>query len=139
MGKIIRSININAKLADVWPYFTDSQKIADWLMPNTFEALQGSKFTMDCPPEAGAGEVVECQVKQLKPPKNGIAQLVYTWVINNPYTETLLELELVETAGATRVNLCHSGWELGQSDHKTRHEMGWDHLLINALIPLIEV
>ena len=101
MTYIHRSITILALIDDVWEYLTETDKIAEWLMPNTFVAQEGHHFTMDCPPGIGSGAPVRCEVKELKPPHDGRARLVYTWVIDSPYTETLLEIDLVEVAEAT--------------------------------------
>jgi uncharacterized protein YndB with AHSA1/START domain len=138
MAHIHRSITIVALIDDVWAFLTESDKIAQWLMPNTFEAEQGHAFTMDCPPGIGSGEPVHCEVKELEPPEHGRARLVYTWVIDNPFTETLLEIDLIEIANTTRCDLVHSGWDEGESDLRTRHAMGWDFLLGTKLRELLE-
>lgn len=138
MTYIHRSITIFALIDDVWEYLIEADKIAEWLMPNTFVAQEGHQFTMDCPPGIGSGAPVRCEVKELKPPHDGRARLVYTWVIDSPYTETLLEIDLVEVAEATRCDLVHSGWDPGDSTLRDRHEQGWDMLLDNRLRALLE-
>ena len=50
MTYIHRSITIFALIDDVWEYLIEADKIAEWLMPNTFVAQEGHQFTMDCPP-----------------------------------------------------------------------------------------
>lgn len=138
MAHIHRSITIGALIDDVWAYLTESDKIAEWLMPNTFSAQKGHEFTMDCPPGIGSGSPVQCQIKELEPPENGRARLVYTWVIDQPFTQTLLEIELIEIAQATRCDLVHSGWDEGESDLRTRHAKGWDLILGTRLRALLE-
>jgi uncharacterized protein YndB with AHSA1/START domain len=133
VSHIIRSVEINADIDEVWGFLTESDKIAMWLMPNTFEAVADQYFTMDCPPEAGTGEKLECQINEIELPANGNARLEYSWRISNPPTETLVEVNLIEVAGVTRLDLVHSGWEEGESELRSRHAMGWDHFLGTVL------
>ena len=59
-------------------------------------------------------------------------------MIDSPYTETLLEIDLVEVAETTRCDLVHSGWAAGESALRDRHEQGWDMLLNTRLRGLLE-
>jgi uncharacterized protein YndB with AHSA1/START domain len=136
MSDIRRSLVIDAPIDSVWAYLTQSDKIAQWLMPNTFEAREGHVFTMDCPPGIGSGAPVDCVVKEIAPPADGRARLVYSWTIDEPLVETLLAIDLASEGAGTRLGLVHSGWEvLGPSDAyvRDRHEQGWDMLLGTAL------
>ena len=139
MTYIVRSMQIEAQIGDVWSYLTQPEKIAQWLMTNTFSAEVNHKFTMDCPPGIGSGAPIDCEVKEISPPnKNGRARLVYTWVIDKPFTETLLEIDLLEVSGSTNLDLVHSGWAEGESELHTRHAQGWDHILETVLRGLLE-
>ncbi|MFS4579934.1 SRPBCC family protein [Phaeobacter sp. C3_T13_0] len=129
MTHVHENIQIHAVIDDVWPYFTDSTKIAEWLMPNTFQMQEGAAFTMDCPPGIGSGDPVECEIREISPPKNGAARLIYSWVISEPRAETVLEINLRQVNETTHVDIVHSGWPKGEDDLRTRHEMGWAHLL----------
>jgi uncharacterized protein YndB with AHSA1/START domain len=136
MNDIRRSVAIDAPIDDVWAYLTQSDKLAQWLMPNTIEPRLGHVFTMDCPPGIGSGAPVECVVKEIAPPANGRARLVYSWTIDQPFVETLLAVDLRAENGGTRLDLVHSGWgALGPDDAyvRDRHEQGWDMLLGTAL------
>ncbi|MCP4305606.1 MAG: SRPBCC domain-containing protein [bacterium] len=140
MDAIRRSITIQAPIDRVWAYLTESDKIAAWLMPNTFSPVAGRSFTMDCPPGIGSGAPVQCEVTELRPPTRSGARLAYTWTIDQPPTETLLTIDLTRTGDATRLDLEHSGWEqLGPEDSyvRDRHEQGWDMLLNQRLLPLV--
>lgn len=138
MNHIIRSIDIHAEIEDVWGFLTQSDKIEMWLMPNTFKPVNNQEFTMDCPPGLGSGEKLECQIKEISPPADGNACLVYSWKISDPLTQTLVEVNLIEIAGVTKLDLVHSGWEQGETEIRSRHAMGWDHLLGNVLKGLLE-
>lgn len=140
MDAIRRSITIDAPIDLVWVHLTQSDRIAAWLMPNTFEPEAGARFTMDCPPGIGSGAPVTCQIREIKPPAAGRARLVYSWEIDQPEIETLLTIDLKEESGGTRLDLIHSGWDrLGPEDAhvRDRHEMGWDQLLAHRLVPLV--
>ncbi len=136
MSHIIRSTKIEAQIDDVWAYFVESDKIQKWLLKNTFEAAVGHQFTMDSPEGIGSGAPIACEVKELSPPQNGKARLVYTWVIDQPLTQTLLEIDLIEISGVTNVDIVHSGWA-SDDDVRQRHADGWTHLLENVLTGLL--
>jgi len=138
MNAIVRSVDINSGIEKVWAFITQADKIAQWLMPNTFVGAVGTKFTMDCPPGVGSGAPVACEVRELRPPANGLARLVYTWVIDQPLTETLLEIDLTQMQGFTRLALVHSGWAPGESELRSRHENGWDFLLGTRLVEALK-
>ena len=141
MSDIRRSVDFKAPIERVWAFLTEREKIAEWLMPNTFAAVEGHRFTMDCPPGIGSGAPVECTVMRIEPPKAGRAHLTYTWTIDAPALKTVLSLDLSQTGDVTRLDLVHSGWEpLGPDDRhvRDRHEQGWDVLLEVRLRPLLE-
>jgi uncharacterized protein YndB with AHSA1/START domain len=140
MDTIRRSIIIDAPIDRVWAFLTETDKIAAWLMPNTFQPEAGAHFTMDCPPGIGSGAPVQCSVREIRPPAAGRARLVYSWEIDEPLIETVLAIDLSEKGDATRLDLVHSGWDqLGPEDGyvRDRHEQGWDMLLAHRLIPLV--
>ncbi|WP_421724309.1 SRPBCC family protein [Bauldia sp.] len=137
---IHRTITIAAPIDRVWAYLTERDKIAAWLMPNTFVPETGRRFTMDCPPGIGSGAPIACAVTECVPPADGRARLAYTWAIDRPPIETLLTIELTGTAATTRLDLVHSGWsQLDPADAyvRDRHEQGWDVLLTQHLMPLV--
>lgn len=141
MSDIRRSVDFDAPIERVWAFLTEPEKIAQWLMPNTFSAVAGHAFTMDCPPGIGSGAPIECEVLRIEPPHGGRAHLTYTWAIDAPALKTVLTLDLNQEGGTTRLELVHSGWEpLAPSDMhvRDRHEQGWDALLEMRLRPLLE-
>jgi len=114
--KIIKGeIVIEAPVSKVWEHITDPQKIADWLMPNDFEATVGKKFFLDCPHEG----IISCVVKEVVPNE----KLVYSFQSKTPKADTLVTITLAQEGKATRVTLVHSGWdalppaEQGQADN----------------------
>ena len=136
MNEIRKSTTYSAPIGRVWSYLTEPDKIAKWLMPNTFQPVLGHEFTMDCPPGIGSGAPVQCRVTAFAPPQNGRAKLAYSWAIDSPPIETLLTIDLQDDGGVTRLDLVHAGWDgLGPADMyvRDRHQQGWDHLLDNLL------
>ena len=110
-------------------------------MPNTFQAVLGHRFTMDCPPGIGSGEPIDAVVTEIVPPANNRAHLVYTWRIEHPLRETVVEIHLTETNGVTRLDLTHSGWDnlTPEEAHiRERHDQGRDFLLVQRLRALLE-
>ena len=141
MADIRRTVDFEAPIDRVWAYLTDSDKIAQWMMPNNFLPIDGRAFTMDCPPGIGSGAPVKCVITALEAPADRRARLAYSWEIDKPPLTTLLTIDLVERDGVTRLDLVHSGWEpLGPDDGyvRDRHEMGWDQLLEHRLRALLE-
>ena len=60
----------------VWCALTDSRALAEWLMPNDFEARAGHRFVFKTDPMAlcGAG-ITECEVLELEAPR----RMVWSW------------------------------------------------------------
>lgn len=138
MTHIHESVQIEAPIEEVWTYFTDSAKIAEWLMPNSFKLQHSGTFTMDCPPGIGSGAPIACEIREFSAPSDGAARLVYTWVISEPRTETVLEVTLQQINQTTHVDIVHSGWPDRGDELRTRHEMGWKHLLGERLRSCLE-
>ena len=137
MTVIRKSMVFRAPIGMVWDHLTESDKIAQWLMPNDFQPVQGHDFAMQCDPALGSGGQILSTVREIEAPH----RLVYSWVIDTPPLETLVSIELAEDPGGTRITLEHSGWEgLSDADRPIleRHDMGWDHLLGTALRGLLE-
>lgn len=118
MKRIRKEILIDAPAVKVWEHLTDPTKIAAWLMPNTFQAVAGRAFRMDC----GVEGAIECVVKNVIPRK----KLVYTWMSKELNLETSVDITLREERGRTRLVLVHSGWE---KLPPSKVDQGWDACL----------
>ena len=142
MDDIRQSVSFNAPIERVWNFLTDSELIAKWLMPNTFQAELGHVFSMDCPPGIGSGAPIRSVVTELAPPAGAkSARLSYTWEIDQPALHTEVRIELSEAGGVTRLDLVHSGWQDLAPEHEhihRRHADGWVHLLGQVLRGLVE-
>ncbi len=88
----------------VWKALTDSDALADWLMPNNFEPRLGHKFQLRMKPAPDFSGVVDCEVLELDPPHS----LSYSWRTGDQNTTVSFKLESV--AGGTRLILEHTGF-----------------------------
>ena len=124
MKIVKKEIVIEAPAPKVWEYLIDPKKIANWLMPNDFEARIGKKFFLEC--EHGGKQA--CVVKEIVPHQ----KLVYSFQLITPAIETLVTITLAKAGGATRLTLVHSGWdalpqpEQGIADN---YDGGWGSFL----------
>lgn len=89
----------------VWRALTDSKAIAQWLMPNDFEAKLGHKFMFTSKPQPGWDGKTYCEVIELDPPRC----LAYTW--RGGPIDTVVRWRLEPTAEGTRLFLEHAGFK----------------------------
>lgn len=89
----------------VWTALTDSQAMAEWLMPNDFEPHVGHRFTMRTDPAPGFDGIVHCRVLEIEAPR----RLSYTW--RGGPIDTVLTFELEETAGGTLLRVRQEGFK----------------------------
>jgi uncharacterized protein YndB with AHSA1/START domain len=88
----------------VWLALTDSDALADWLMPNDFRPEIGHRFTFRTDPAPGFDGIVRCKVLELVPPE----RLVISW--QGGALDTTLSFVLEAAAGGTRLTLRHAGF-----------------------------
>src|SRR5579864_447720 len=88
----------------VWKALTDSDALADWLMPNDFQPRLGHKFQLRMKPAPNFSGLVECEVVELDPPH----RLAYSWRAGDQNTKVSFDLEAVPEG--TRVVLEHTGF-----------------------------
>jgi uncharacterized protein YndB with AHSA1/START domain len=100
--------------ARVWRALTDPGLIAQWLMPNNFNAVVGQHFQFHTQPAAGWDGTVECQVLTIEPEQ----RLTYSWRGGSDEVQgyghrldTTVTWTLSPTAaGGTHVRLEHAGF-----------------------------
>jgi len=88
----------------VWAALTDSQAIADWLMPNDFRAEVGHRFNFRTKPAPGFDGVVDCEVLEVDPPR----RLAYSW--KGGGIDTVVAYSLSAEADNTRLVMEQSGF-----------------------------
>jgi uncharacterized protein YndB with AHSA1/START domain len=106
-------------IAEVWASLTDSASLADWLMPNDFEARVGRAFTMRCPPGAGIRGWIECVVLEIDP----MRRMVWSWSASDNAKPSRVEFVLEAMPGGTRLTLTHS--REPSAEERKRFSSGW--------------
>ena len=118
----------------VWTALTDPRAIAEWLMPNDFEARLGHRFQFRMTNARGWSGIVDREVIRVEAPR----RLAYTW--KSDKVDTVVEWTLEPTATGTRVALHHSGFRgIGQTIlRKFMMGPGWSRMLEKVLPGIIE-
>ncbi len=94
----------------VWRALTDSDVLAEWLMPNDFVPRVGHRFTFRTQPlpQFGFDGVVHCEVLECDAP----SRLAYSWAGGSLDTRVTYRLE--PEGDGTRVHFEHSGFDLAE-------------------------
>jgi uncharacterized protein YndB with AHSA1/START domain len=88
----------------VWRALTDSEAIADWLMPNDFEPKIGHKFQFHTKPAPGFDGTVNCEVIEVTPP----TRLAFSW--KGGGIDTVATFTLTSVPEGTHLRLEHTGF-----------------------------
>ena len=124
--------------AEVWVALTDSRALAEWLMPNNFEAKVGRVFRFHVDPMPGFSGISECRVLEVDPPR----RLVYTWVVlpkapsATPPPPMTLTWTLAEERGGTRLTLEQEGIDVLNWWWRFSMSAGWSRML-RRLLPRV--
>ena len=120
----------------VWKALTDSTALAEWLMPNNFEARVGHQFQFRTKPMPGWRGFVDGEVLEVREAR----RLVYTWVGDEDWKEpTVVRWTLTPVEGGTLLRLAHThlqdpwGREL-----QAMLSQGWKKMLEQKLFGVIE-
>lgn len=91
--------NFNHDPETVWEYLTNSELLAQWLMPNDFQPILGHKFQFGTKPKIKLGfdGRVYCEVIEIIPFK----KLAYTWKGGMSGKNTLLDTTVTWTLEPT--------------------------------------
>ncbi len=90
----------------VWTAITDPAAIADWLMPNDFQAVVGHRFRFVSKPMPGWDGIVQCEVLKVEPPRT----LIYSWNSGNGSVNTIVTWTLEAIPEGTRLRLEQTGF-----------------------------
>jgi uncharacterized protein YndB with AHSA1/START domain len=112
----------------VWQALTDSNALAEWLMPNDFQPRVGHKFTFQLPanPQAAWDGKISCEVTEVSEP----SRLAYSWVGGGIDTQVTYRLE--REGDGTRLFLEQAGFDTAnpQMAYAYQHAgPGWDRML----------
>ncbi len=123
---------------DVWIALTDKYAVAEWLMPNNFEPIEGRKFNfhVDKMPLTGFTGVTECEVLEVDRPK----KLVYTWVsmhkTKGKHPPMTLTWTLEPHDQGTRLTLHQTGIEAINWWWRFSMNHGWTRMM-KSLMPKV--
>ncbi len=97
----------------VWGYLTNSELLAQWLMPNDFKPIVGHKFQFGAKPKLkfGFDGRIYCEVLEIVPYK----KLAYSWKgglsKENPSLNSTVIWTLTPTDSGTILTLEHKGFK----------------------------
>ncbi|MGW9686258.1 SRPBCC family protein [Flagellimonas sp. 2504JD1-5] len=87
----------------IWNAISVAEEISTWFIKADFKAEVGYQYTFTSSEDHGCMNITG-EVKSAAP-----YTLVYTWMVENTTTETLVSWNLVETDMGTKLYLEHSG------------------------------
>lgn len=132
---IQQSIFLKAPINKVWQHIATSEGIAEWFMPNNFQAIEGMAFEIQSP--FGPSP---CRVLEIDEPN----KLSFSWDTDGWLVTFLLE----EVDKGTTFTLIHSGWKeastiLTKPNEKSeiireRMNHGWEAIVQKRLKAAVE-
>jgi uncharacterized protein YndB with AHSA1/START domain len=126
--EVIREVRIAATPIDVFPYFTDPEKLIVWKAATAeLDARPGGRFRMDV---TGRGDVANGEYLDIDPPH----RITFTWRWENDHpaalsemaTPSVVEVTLTPDGDGTLVRLVHRGIPAPIRDGSAA---GWTHYL----------
>jgi uncharacterized protein YndB with AHSA1/START domain len=118
----------------VWHALTDSQALAEWLMPNDFRPEVGHRFQFRVKPQLGWRGIVDCEAREVTPPR----RLSYSWQGDPKYRVTAVTWTLEPVEGGTRLRLEHTDFRgLGGFLLRRLLGSGWKGMLRQSLPAVI--
>lgn len=116
------SIFINADPQRVFKYFTDPESLVRWMGDAAeVDPRAGGEFKLTLGDRTVQGRYLEVEPSR---------RVVISWGRQGsrelPPEASVLEVELTEEGGGTRVSIVHSGLPASE---RPRHELGWQHYL----------
>jgi uncharacterized protein YndB with AHSA1/START domain len=112
----------------VWRALTASQFIAEWLMKNDFEAVEGHRFTFRAKPVPGWSGATNCVVLRVEPPH----LLSYSWgdgSESDSGLKTVVTWTLTATDAGTLVRMEQSGFRPEDETGYRGMGAGWPRIL----------
>lgn len=113
--------------AQVWEYLTNSELLAQWLMPNNFKLEKGHEFEFRTKPMPALNldGIFRCKVLEIDPLK----RLVYSWQggpdASNIVFDTIVEWTLTEKDKGTELLLLHKGFKEQNEEIFIGMSKGW--------------
>ena len=123
--EIVREVRIAARPDEVFPYFTDADKLVVWKAARAeLDARPGGVFRMDV---TGRGDVARGQYVEIDPPR----RVVFTWEWEDrgaatPPVRSMVEVTLSPDGDGTLLRLVHRGVP---QESRRGSAAGWAHYL----------
>lgn len=91
----------------VWEYLTNAELLAQWLMPNNFQAVVGHTFQFQSRPmpKFGFDGIIHCEVLEIIP----CEKIVYSW--KGGSLDSVVVWTLAPTDAGTVLTLEHKGFK----------------------------
>jgi uncharacterized protein YndB with AHSA1/START domain len=112
-GRVVHDVHFPHPVERVWTALTDRAELAQWLMPNDFDARIGHSFRFEAGPPRGA---IEAEVLAVDPP----TRLQLRWMLDGVATTVTFTLEA--DGDGTRLHLEHAGIA---DESRTHFDSGW--------------
>ena len=131
-GEIIREVRIAAAPSDVFPYFTDPEKLVAWKAETAeLDARPGGGFRMDV---TGRGDVARGEYLDIDPPHR--IRFTWRWESDDADAQTspaasVVEVTLIPDDGGTLLRLVHRGVP---NRNREGSAAGWSHYLARLVI-----
>ncbi len=112
----------------IWRALTSAPLIAEWLMQNDFEAVEGHRFTFRAKPVPGWSGVTNCVVLKVEPPR----LLSYSWgdgTESDSGLKTAVTWTLTPVKGGTLVRMEHEGFRPEDEAGYRGMGGGWPRIL----------
>lgn len=124
MKKIVKSITIAASPEEVWPFFTEPEKLASWFQTPRQALADGEEFYMDGEDPDDPSGAVWGRVLEMDPPRRMV------WAFDHHHLNhmTRVAFDLVAKDDATEVTLTHDRFEGAPGDVEAKiraHDDGW--------------
>jgi uncharacterized protein YndB with AHSA1/START domain len=129
---VVREVRIAAAPTDVFPYFTDPEKLVAWKAATVeLDAHPGGRFRMDV---TGRGDVAEGQYLDIDPPH----RIRFTWLWENERPDahpaqapSVVEVTLTPDGDGTLLRLVHRGIP---GSNREASAAGWAHYLARLVL-----
>lgn len=126
--EVIREVRIAAAPTDVFPYFTDPQKLVAWKAATAeLDARPGGRFRMDV---TGRGDVAEGEYLDIDPPH----RIRFTWRWETDVAApapSVVEVTLTPDGDGTLLRLVHRGIP---GPNRDASAAGWAHYLARLVL-----
>lgn len=112
----------------VWRALTESHLLAEWLMGNDFEAVQGRVFNFRGEPNPHWNGITDCEVLQVEPDR----RLSYTWRSSGEEkgrVDTVVTYTLTPTETGTHLLFEQSGFGPAAEGFYQGASFGWQKML----------